>query len=137
MLTQEQTRTLKARAHSLKPVVMAGQKGITDALLAELDGALEHHELLKMKFTGSSRDQRISQIDEVCERSGATCVQIIGSVAVLFRASRQKQKKSPVRKHRPARRSAAMQAKSPQRESHRAATTRRNQSSRRKYQRYP
>ena len=57
-LTAAQTRFLRGQAHGLKAILQVGGKGITDALLAEIDGALEHHELIKIKVAGEDRDAR-------------------------------------------------------------------------------
>ena len=45
---------LKKLAHNLKPVVLVGQKGITETLLQAVDKALEDHELIKVKFIAFS-----------------------------------------------------------------------------------
>jgi len=42
VLTNAQTRFLRGQAHGLKAMLQVGGKGITDALAAEVDGALEH-----------------------------------------------------------------------------------------------
>ena len=45
-----QTKTaLKGLAHNLKPVVLLGANGLTEGVLAEIDNALNHHELIKVK----------------------------------------------------------------------------------------
>lgn len=87
-LTNQQRRWLKGRAHPLKAVVQVGQAGVTDAVLAELDGALAHHELLKVKIAaGGEREERDAAIALLLERSGAELVERIGNVAVLYRAN--------------------------------------------------
>lgn len=86
-LTAAQKRHLRGLAHALKPVIMVGGKGITDALLAELELALERHELLKVKVAAGDRDERDAWIDELVERSGAALVQRVGNIATVFRAS--------------------------------------------------
>jgi RNA-binding protein len=78
-------RALKQRAHALKPVVLVGQAGLTDAVLAEIDRALHDHELIKVRVNGLDRDERNAQVAAMASRSGATLVQRIGNVAVLYR----------------------------------------------------
>ncbi|MCF7221154.1 ribosome assembly RNA-binding protein YhbY [Marilutibacter chinensis] len=89
-LTAAQTRFLRGQAHGLKAMLQVGGKGITDALVAEVDNALEHHELIKVKVAAEDREARDAMIDEVVERTGAALVQRIGHTAVLYRPGRDK-----------------------------------------------
>ena len=49
-LNKKQIQHLKGAAHSLKPVVLLGNNGLTEAVVAEIDYALNHHELIKVKI---------------------------------------------------------------------------------------
>lgn len=89
-LTAAQTRFLRGQAHGLKAILQVGGKGITDALVAEVDGALEHHELIKVKVAGDDRDARDAMIGEIAARTDAALVQRIGHTAVFYRQSRDK-----------------------------------------------
>lgn len=89
-LTSAQTRFLRGQAHDLKAMLQVGGKGVTDALLAEIDGALEHHELIKVKVAGEDREARDAMIAQIAERTEAALVQRIGHTAVLYRPSRDK-----------------------------------------------
>ncbi len=89
-ITEKQRRWLKGEAHSLKPVVMVGQAGLTAGVLAELDLALSHHELLKVKVAAGDREVRDAIIAPMVEQSGATLVNRIGNIAVLYRANPKK-----------------------------------------------
>ena len=42
VLTAAQTRFLRGQAHGIKAMLQVGAKGITDALVAEIDGAGTH-----------------------------------------------------------------------------------------------
>lgn len=86
-VTDKQKRYLKGLAHSLKPVVMVGNSGLTDAVLAEIDSALEHHELIKVRVSGQERADRKAMLDHIAEKSGADLVQVIGHIGVFYRAS--------------------------------------------------
>lgn len=88
-LTKTQLRHLRALAHALKPVVWMGQHGLTEAVMAEIDQALEHHELIKLKMRGVERDEREQGVQEICSRAGAECVQQIGQTIVLYRRARE------------------------------------------------
>lgn len=81
---------LRSLAHALKPVVRLGQHGLTDAVTKELDGALSHHELVKVKLSVSERDARLAQLDAICASVNAVCVQQIGHTATLFRRNDKK-----------------------------------------------
>ena len=90
MLTSAQTRFLRGQAHGLKAMLQVGGKGLTDALVSEVDGALEHHELIKVKVAAEDRETRDAMIGELAERSDAVLVQRIGHVAVLYRPAKDK-----------------------------------------------
>ena len=84
-LSANQKRYLRGIAHGLDPVVMVGQKGVTPALLKELDGALAHHELVKVKLADADREDRAETIEALRDASNATLVQTIGRTACFFR----------------------------------------------------
>ena len=84
-LKPNQIRYLRGLAHALKPVILTGNKGITEALINEFSSALDHHELIKIKLGSDDRDERKAQIAELGERSGAELVQRIGRVACFYR----------------------------------------------------
>ena len=76
---------LKAQAHALKPVVLTGQAGISSAVLAEIDGALEHHELIKVRINAADRDARRAAAIHICDALNAQLVQQVGHVATIYR----------------------------------------------------
>ena len=84
-LTPKQRQYLKGLAHSRKPVVIVGDRGVTEAVLTELDQALAHHELVKVRVNAGDRNERESFITRLTGRAGAELVQHIGHVAVLYR----------------------------------------------------
>lgn len=90
LLTSAQTRFLRGQAHDLKAMLQVGGKGVTDALIAEIDLALEHHELIKVKVGAEDREARDSLIAEIAERTGSALVQRIGHTAVLYRPSKER-----------------------------------------------
>ena len=89
-LTSSQTRFLRGQAHDLKAMLQVGGKGISDALVAEVDAALEHHELIKVKVAGEDREARDAMIGALADRVGAALVQRIGHTAVLYRPSKDR-----------------------------------------------
>ena len=84
-LSSSQKRYLRGFAHDLKPVILVGQKGITQALLAEFDGALDHHELVKVKLADDDRESRAASLEAIRAHTGAELVQTIGKVACLYK----------------------------------------------------
>ena len=90
VLTTAQTRFLRGQAHDLKALLQIGAKGLTTSFIAELDGVLEDHELVKVKVGAEDREVRDAMIAELAEKSGAALVQRIGHVAVLYRPSKDK-----------------------------------------------
>jgi RNA-binding protein len=85
MLNSNQKRRLRARAHHIKPVVIVGQGGVSDAVVAEVERALDDHELIKVRFRGQARDARDQEIGRLCERVNADLVGRVGGTAALFR----------------------------------------------------
>ena len=90
VLTSAQSRFLRGQAHDLKAMLQVGGKGISDALVAEVDAALEHHELIKVKVAGEDREARDAMIGALADRTGAALVQRIGHTAGLYRQSRDR-----------------------------------------------
>jgi RNA-binding protein len=76
---------MRAKAHSLKPVVITGQNGVTPAVLNEIDLALEHHELIKVRVNAADREDRKTMIQQICTDSSAELIQAIGHVVTLYR----------------------------------------------------
>lgn len=89
-LTSSQTRYLRGLAHSMKPVVLLGGKGVTPGVLAELEQALDDHELIKVRLSGDDRAARRVEIEKLVVASRAEAVQTIGRVTVLYRRNGDK-----------------------------------------------
>ena len=88
-LNARQRQHLKALAHKLRPVVLVGNAGVTAPLIREIEQALEHHELLKIRLPGVEREKRTEMLRQVCEQTRAEAVQEIGRVAVIYRPARK------------------------------------------------
>lgn len=85
-LTNNQKKFLRARGHILNPVIMIGQHGLSESVLAELEVSMTKHELLKIKIRAEDREDRQRMIDEIIKVSKAHLIQVIGSVMVIYRA---------------------------------------------------
>ena len=71
-LNSRQKQFLKAQAHHLKPVVMLGADGLSQAVIAELETSIDHHEL-----------------QQCADAVGAELITVVGRVAVLFRQRKE------------------------------------------------
>lgn len=88
-VTDKQKRYLKGLAHSLKPVVMVGNSGLTDAVVTEIDNALAHHELIKVRISGQERAERKAMLDDIASRTQSELVLVIGNIGGFYRAARE------------------------------------------------
>ncbi len=88
-LSEKQRKHLRTLGHQLKPIVMIGANGLTDAVMNEFEQSIEHHELMKIRVSVGDRDARDAIITDICQRSGAELAQRIGNIALLFRPRRK------------------------------------------------
>ncbi|MFN2301898.1 MAG: ribosome assembly RNA-binding protein YhbY [Gammaproteobacteria bacterium] len=91
-LTDKQRKYLRTLAHPRKPIVTLGNAGLTDAVIAELDLALDAHELVKVRVRAADREERDALIDTILVRTGAAQVQRVGHVLTLYRRNRDNSK---------------------------------------------
>jgi RNA-binding protein len=91
-LSPSQRRYLRSLAHDLSPVILLGAKGATEAVAKELDLALSHHELVKVKLSGGDKEERDAQIAFLVDGTGAESIQQIGHIVVLFRRNEDEPK---------------------------------------------
>ena len=84
-LSNIKKKALKAKAHALKPSVIIGQHGLTEAVLAEIDVALNAHELIKVRIRGADKIKRTELCEQMEEQLNAEVVDQIGFIAVLYR----------------------------------------------------
>ena len=94
-LTNKQKQHLKGLAHQLKPVVLLGGNGLTEGVMAEIDAALAHHELIKVKVPSEDREEKSLIMDAIVRESGAVKLQTIGHVLVLYKQSEEKKIELP------------------------------------------
>jgi RNA-binding protein len=84
-LTDAQRKHLRRLGHDRNPIVLVGQGGISPNLVAELDRALQDHELVKVRARVGERKTRDQILDELARATGAELVQRIGHVALYYR----------------------------------------------------
>lgn len=79
-------KILRGMAHGRKPLVLVGQKGVTPALFAAIDDALDTHELIKIKFNDfKEKDQKAAACIDIETQTGAQLVGTIGHMAIFYR----------------------------------------------------
>ena len=88
-LSGKQKNYLRGLAHSKHPIVSIGGKGLTDAVLKELDLALQQHELVKIKLAGEGKAERTELMARITSLSGSEYVQLIGGIGVVYRAGEE------------------------------------------------
>ena len=84
-LSSKQKKRLRGLAHALSPNVHLGKQGVTEAVVGQVEQALDDHELIKIKMQ-TDRDEREVWLQQVVERTGAEVAGTIGGVAILYRA---------------------------------------------------
>ena len=94
-LTSKRRSELRAEAHKLHPVVIIGDKGLTDEVMAEIDRALKAHELIKVRASTDDRDARDVWMESICEKLEAHPVQQIGKILVVYREKPVEEKPKP------------------------------------------
>ena len=70
-------------------MVSAGNAGISAAVLREIDLALAHHELIKVRVSGVDRDELKTVAASISEDMDATLVQLIGHIVILYRPAKK------------------------------------------------
>ncbi|MUL17639.1 ribosome assembly RNA-binding protein YhbY [Aliivibrio fischeri] len=94
-LSTKQKQYLKGLAHNLKPVVLMGANGLTEAVVAEIEIALNHHELIKVKVASEDRDTKQLIVEAIIRETEAEKVQVIGKILVLYRPSEDRKIEIP------------------------------------------
>lgn len=97
-ITSAERRELRAQAHHLHPVVMISEAGLTPEVTREIEAALRSHELIKIRVMGDDRDARQTLVAEICEATGASSVQHIGKILVIYRPRPAEEEKGPKRR---------------------------------------
>ncbi|MCP5162700.1 MAG: ribosome assembly RNA-binding protein YhbY [Hahellaceae bacterium] len=88
-LTAAQKKQYRAIAHALNPVVIVSENGITDGVKAELERALNDHELIKVKIALTEREDRAALIAELVQETQSELIQVIGKIAIILRKAKQ------------------------------------------------
>jgi RNA-binding protein len=85
---------LRGLAHGLKPVVMIGQKGLTDELIKSAKQAFQRHELIKVKFIDLKEKEQKNEISKILEKNtGSELISAVGHVYTFFRQQEDPEKR--------------------------------------------
>jgi RNA-binding protein len=84
-LSQTERKMLKQAAHHLKPVILTGGKGLTEAVHKEITRALFDHELIKIKINAEEREDRKAMIEEIAAQHEAEVIQQVGHTATFYK----------------------------------------------------
>lgn len=91
-LTGAQRRYLRSRSHHLGAICYVGKQGVSDALIASVNMALEANELIKVKFNDCKKEKKALSA-EIAERTGSHLVGILGNVATFYRQQSDEEKR--------------------------------------------
>lgn len=96
-LSEHQKKFLRGLGHELKPLIIVGDSGMSESLLAEYESTLAHHELIKVRVRVGDRKMRDEIIEKLCSGSSAALIQRIGNVALLYRPNLKKKIEKRIR----------------------------------------
>lgn len=92
-LIGSERRYLRSIAHHLQPVVHVGKTGITPSVLAETDRALEHHELIKVRFL-DHKEAKKTLSQTIAAETQSEMVGLVGHIAIFYRQHPDPEKRS-------------------------------------------
>lgn len=84
-LTPQFIRSLKNKVHHLKPIVIVGNKGLTDMVIQEIDRALDDHELMKIRIHTQNREELAKNTVDICTKTNAILIHSIGRIIAIYR----------------------------------------------------
>lgn len=88
----KQRRKLEKMAHSLDPVVIVGQSGVTQNIINMVKECLNTHELIKVKYN-EYQDQKYEMTNQIVEGSDSVLIRVIGNIAILYRPNDDEKKR--------------------------------------------
>jgi RNA-binding protein len=92
MLTGKQKSYLRSEAHHLQPLFQIGKNGLTEAVIHQVEEALEAKELIKVNVLQNCDEDKDEIAEKLVEREGIELVQIIGNIIVLYKESKEKKR---------------------------------------------
>jgi RNA-binding protein len=86
-ISNEDKKQLRRLGHNLNPVVTVADNGLSKNVLAEIDRALNDHELIKVKICCGDSKAKSEVVKEICGQLSAQMVQSVGHIALLLKKS--------------------------------------------------
>jgi RNA-binding protein len=90
MISKDQKKYLRSLLHTRGIIIWIGQNGLTENVMNEIEAALDHHELLKIRIRTGDSSQRDNLLEQICAKTGAEAVQKIGTTVSVYRPNRDK-----------------------------------------------
>ena len=84
-ITSQERSALRAAAHPLRPVVLIGDRGLTESVLKEIDLNLKAHQLIKVRVAGDDREARSTMLETICETLSCATVHHLGKTLIIYR----------------------------------------------------
>lgn len=84
-ITSQERSALRAAAHPLRPVVLIGDRGLTESVLKEIDLNLKAHQLMKVRIAGDDREARVAMMETICETLSCADVHHLGKTLIIYR----------------------------------------------------
>lgn len=88
-ISSKELRELRESLHHLKPIIIIGNDGLTNNVLAEIDRALNDHELIKIRINAENSTERAEIAQKICDQTSAILVQTIGHILAIYRKNPQ------------------------------------------------
>ncbi len=93
-LKGSQRKYLRGLAHNYRPAAFVGQKGLTQALIKEVNEALEACELIKVKFVDYKEKKVKTEIaQKMAQDTHSHLAGLIGHVAIYYREHEDPEKR--------------------------------------------
>ena len=94
MLTSKQRAYLKGLAHEMNAILHIGKTGISPELTMAVEEALAARELIKIDVLNNCAVPIGEAAETISQRTRSELVQVIGKKIILYKKSRDPQKKS-------------------------------------------
>lgn len=88
-ISADRKKEFRTIGHKLNPVVTIAGNGLSENLLAELNRALDDHELIKVKLAIAEREDRKELVAQLQALRNVELIQEIGKVVLLYRANKK------------------------------------------------
>ncbi len=88
----------RAKANSIEPTAYIGKSGITDAVIDSFSKVLSARELVKIKVLPASPMSARECADSLALTAGCDVIQVIGTVAVLYKYNPELHKNEQIKK---------------------------------------